>query len=106
MPARLTTVAVEAVEAVEAVDAGEPELCCVGAPGVTTGGVVGIGVPLSVGATQVGPSVGSVVPLPANRRQRTRWMKGFVQTCVTHSRQPVVAMRQLGFVRFWSAVAS
>ncbi len=43
--------------------------------------------------------------LRAWMRQRTRWMKGFVQTCVTHSRQPVVAMRQLGFARFWSAVA-
>ena len=50
--------------------------CCAGAgrrrspePGVG----VGIGVPPSVGATHVGPSVGSVVPLPANRRQRTRW---------------------------------
>ncbi len=29
-------------------------------------------------------------------RQRTRWIKGFMQTCLTHSRQPLVAVRQLG----------
>ncbi len=29
-------------------------------------------------------------------RQRSRWIKGFMQTCLTHSRQPLVATRQLG----------
>jgi cellulose synthase/poly-beta-1,6-N-acetylglucosamine synthase-like glycosyltransferase len=37
-------------------------------------------------------------------KQRTRWMKGFVQTCLTHSRRPLVALRELGPVRFWAAV--
>ena len=25
-----------------------------------------------------------------------RWLKGFMQTCITHSRQPLVALSQLG----------
>ncbi len=37
-------------------------------------------------------------------RQRVRWMKGFMQTCVTHSRHPVRALRALGPVRFLAAV--
>ncbi|MBA1156039.1 glycosyltransferase [Microvirga mediterraneensis] len=37
-------------------------------------------------------------------RQRTRWMKGFVQTATTHSRRPWVLLRQLGFWRFCGAL--
>ena len=36
--------------------------------------------------------------------QRVRWMKGFVQVCITHSRHPVRAARALGPVRFLGAV--
>lgn len=38
-------------------------------------------------------------------RQRTRWMKGFVQTCVTHSRHPTKVLSQLGVWRFFGAVS-
>lgn len=38
-------------------------------------------------------------------RQRSRWMKGYMQVCVTHSRHPVRTMRRLGVVRFLAAVA-
>ncbi|MBB4042114.1 cellulose synthase/poly-beta-1,6-N-acetylglucosamine synthase-like glycosyltransferase [Microvirga flocculans] len=37
-------------------------------------------------------------------RQRTRWMKGFVQTATTHSREPWTALRQLGAFKFFSAL--
>jgi len=37
-------------------------------------------------------------------KQRTRWMKGYMQTCITHSRQPLQALRALGFARFTGAV--
>jgi cellulose synthase/poly-beta-1,6-N-acetylglucosamine synthase-like glycosyltransferase len=37
-------------------------------------------------------------------RQRSRWMKGFIQTCITHSREPVKALRQLGLGPFCGAV--
>ena len=37
-------------------------------------------------------------------RQRTRWLKGFVQTSITHSRHPLTVLRQLGPFRFSSAV--
>jgi cellulose synthase/poly-beta-1,6-N-acetylglucosamine synthase-like glycosyltransferase len=40
------------------------------------------------------------ITLGAWMRQRTRWMKGFVQTCTAHSRHPGTALRQLGFWRF------
>ena len=43
--------------------------------------------------------------LNAWMRQRVRWMKGFMQTCTTHSRQPLVVFRQLGPARFLVAVA-
>lgn len=36
-------------------------------------------------------------------RQRTRWMKGFVQTATSHSRKPWVLLRQLGIWRFYGA---
>ncbi|HEX2138060.1 MAG TPA: glycosyltransferase family 2 protein [Microvirga sp.] len=36
--------------------------------------------------------------------QRTRWMKGFMQTCITHSRAPLETWRQLGTGRFAGAV--
>ncbi|WP_262031526.1 glycosyltransferase [Microvirga sp. Mcv34] len=42
--------------------------------------------------------------LGAWMRQRTRWMKGFVQTAATHSRGPWVLLRQLGFWRFYGAL--
>ncbi|MET7244197.1 glycosyltransferase family 2 protein [Methylobacterium sp. EM32] len=38
-------------------------------------------------------------------RQRTRWMKGFVQTTITHSRHPVRALRRLGPLGLLCAVA-
>jgi glycosyltransferase XagB len=44
------------------------------------------------------------VTLRAWMRQRTRWMKGFVQTAATHSRKPWVTLRQLGFWRFFGAL--
>jgi cellulose synthase/poly-beta-1,6-N-acetylglucosamine synthase-like glycosyltransferase len=37
-------------------------------------------------------------------RQRTRWMKGFMQVCITHSRRPFRALRMLGPARFFGAV--
>ncbi|MGO4573745.1 glycosyltransferase [Microvirga sp. 2TAF3] len=36
--------------------------------------------------------------------QRTRWMKGFIQTCVSHSRKPWVTLVQLGPWRFFGAL--
>ena len=36
--------------------------------------------------------------------QRTRWMKGYMQTCITHGRRPAQALRALGFPRFMGAV--
>lgn len=33
-------------------------------------------------------------------RQRTRWMKGWMQTYLVHTRQPVRLMRELGFAAF------
>jgi glycosyltransferase XagB len=44
------------------------------------------------------------VTLGAWMRQRSRWMKGYVQTCITHSRTPVLAWRELGFWRFGAGV--
>ncbi|KMO33963.1 glycosyl transferase [Methylobacterium tarhaniae] len=38
-------------------------------------------------------------------RQRVRWMKGFVQTTITHSRHPVAALRRLGPLGLLCAVA-
>jgi cellulose synthase/poly-beta-1,6-N-acetylglucosamine synthase-like glycosyltransferase len=38
-------------------------------------------------------------------RQRTRWMKGFLQVSVTHSRRPLATYRQLGAARAFGAVA-
>jgi cellulose synthase/poly-beta-1,6-N-acetylglucosamine synthase-like glycosyltransferase len=35
--------------------------------------------------------------------QRTRWMKGFMQTGISHSRQPWKTLSQLGFWRFYGA---
>jgi cellulose synthase/poly-beta-1,6-N-acetylglucosamine synthase-like glycosyltransferase len=43
--------------------------------------------------------------LRAWMRQRRRWMKGFLQVSVTHSRHPVTAYRRLGAPRFFGAVA-
>jgi cellulose synthase/poly-beta-1,6-N-acetylglucosamine synthase-like glycosyltransferase len=42
--------------------------------------------------------------LAAWMKQRTRWMKGFMQVCVTHSRKPGRAWRSLGSARFFGAV--
>jgi len=36
--------------------------------------------------------------------QRTRWMKGFMQTSISHSRQPWAALSQLGFWRFYGGL--
>jgi cellulose synthase/poly-beta-1,6-N-acetylglucosamine synthase-like glycosyltransferase len=38
-------------------------------------------------------------------RQRTRWMKGYVQTAVSHTRRPWIMLRQLGFWRLSGALA-
>ncbi|MDB5557306.1 MAG: glycosyl transferase [Enterovirga sp.] len=38
-------------------------------------------------------------------KQRTRWMKGFLQVCVTHSRRPRAAYRELGAARAFGAMA-
>jgi cellulose synthase/poly-beta-1,6-N-acetylglucosamine synthase-like glycosyltransferase len=37
-------------------------------------------------------------------RQRSRWMKGFMQVAITHSRHPLEALRALGPARFFAAV--
>jgi len=37
-------------------------------------------------------------------KQRSRWMKGFLQVCVTHSRQPWRGLRVLGPAKFLGAV--
>lgn len=42
--------------------------------------------------------------LGAWMRQRTRWMKGFMQVCVTHGREPLRALRVLGPARFFGAL--
>ncbi len=42
--------------------------------------------------------------LKAWMNQRTRWMKGFMQTTISHSRKPWVAFSQLGFWRFYGAL--
>ena len=44
--------------------------------------------------------------LGAWMRQRTRWMKGYMQTCVTHSRHPVRLGRELGWAGFAGVVAT
>lgn len=38
-------------------------------------------------------------------RQRSRWMKGYMQVCVTHSRTPLRHLGGLGAVRFLAATA-
>lgn len=43
--------------------------------------------------------------LSAWMKQRTRWMKGFIQTCIGHSRHPFQTLRQLGFWRAYGAMA-
>lgn len=43
--------------------------------------------------------------LGAWMQQRTRWMKGFLQVSVTHSRRPFTAVRELGAARAFGAWA-
>jgi len=43
--------------------------------------------------------------LPLWMRQRTRWMKGYVQTAASHTRKPWIMLRQLGLWRFSGALA-
>ncbi|HEY0571542.1 MAG TPA: glycosyltransferase [Enterovirga sp.] len=43
--------------------------------------------------------------LGAWMRQRRRWMKGFLQVSITHSRHPVTTYRRLGAPRFFAAAA-
>lgn len=38
--------------------------------------------------------------------QRTRWMKGFLQVCITHSRAPRTTFRDLGRMRMAAAIAA
>ncbi len=44
------------------------------------------------------------ITLGAWMRQRTRWMKGYMQTTISHSRKPAIALKQFGFWRFCSAM--
>lgn len=44
------------------------------------------------------------ITLGAWMRQRTRWMKGYMQTTISHSRKPVLALKQFGFWGFCSAM--
>jgi cellulose synthase/poly-beta-1,6-N-acetylglucosamine synthase-like glycosyltransferase len=37
-------------------------------------------------------------------RQRARWMKGYMQVCITHSRTPLATWRKLGMTNFITAV--
>jgi glycosyltransferase XagB len=37
-------------------------------------------------------------------RQRSRWLKGYMQTCLTHSRRPLVSLRRLGLSGWIAAV--
>jgi glycosyltransferase XagB len=34
-------------------------------------------------------------------KQRSRWLKGFLQTWLVHMRQPILTLRELGFAGFW-----
>jgi cellulose synthase/poly-beta-1,6-N-acetylglucosamine synthase-like glycosyltransferase len=45
------------------------------------------------------------ITLKAWMRQRTRWMKGFMQTGICHSREPASVLSQLGFWRFFAGMA-
>ena len=38
-------------------------------------------------------------------RQRTRWMKGYLQTGISHSRNPASSLSQFGFWRFYAGMA-
>ena len=44
------------------------------------------------------------ITLGAWMRQRTRWMKGYVQTSISHSRKPWTTLSQLGIWRFYAAL--
>ena len=65
---------------------------------------------LGVRLTQKGYRVGTVnsttfeeavVSVPAWIRQRSRWMKGYMQTYLVHMRNPLALHRSLGAVGFW-----
>lgn len=43
--------------------------------------------------------------VPAWLHQRTRWLKGWMQTCMVHTRYPLVVIGQLGLVRFAVSLA-
>lgn len=43
--------------------------------------------------------------IPAWMHQRARWMKGYMQVCITHSRHPIRTFRALGPGPFLAAVA-
>lgn len=45
------------------------------------------------------------ITLKAWMRQRARWMKGFMQTSISHSRKPALGWSQLGFWRFYASMA-
>jgi len=42
--------------------------------------------------------------IPNFVRQRSRWIKGYMQTSLVHSRDPIALVRRIGFVRFASFV--
>jgi glycosyltransferase XagB len=37
-------------------------------------------------------------------RQRSRWMKGYMQTCITHSRRPVATLNALGLTGWFASI--
>lgn len=45
------------------------------------------------------------ITMRAWMHQRSRWLKGWMQTIITHSRSPVLALRRLGPLRFFAAIA-
>jgi len=69
-----------------------------------------LGIRLALSGYRVGDLPSSTLEeapstVPAWLRQRTRWMKGFMQVIVSHSRHPVRAWRALGGFRFVGAVS-
>ncbi|WP_018260029.1 glycosyltransferase family 2 protein [Methylobacterium sp. WSM2598] len=69
-----------------------------------------LGLRLSAAGYRVGDlplPTGEEMPSRPGRwlRQRTRWMKGFVQTTITHARRPVATARALGVLGTLAALA-
>lgn len=69
-----------------------------------------LGIRLALSGYRVGDLPSSTLEEAPSRvtawiRQRTRWMKGFMQVIVSHSRNPVRAWRVLGTFSFLAAVS-